>query len=267
MFAREAASKSVPYLPMYCFQEVIKVGYPNNDVNAGKPLRAALVNFLFQYKVSQQYPQEFSAYELSQSAQELNSELNPLIVAFNRDLNAALSQSRMFAQRGYPGIGWGGWAGHGTRFLNNGIITVRTVSGKETMVDTETQSVFDVTNPPSITDVINSVGQAESNIPKVLKTNLTANEAAVIIGALNSVQPTISQVGRDFKLDITPHSLSGASSAELDVNMTTGEPAAPTRYAGGKSSNDNISRIAKNNITPRFAWNRSSYSRSLPLPP
>ena len=34
-----------------------------------------------------------------------------------------------------------------------------------------------------------SVSDAEKNIPGVLKTNLTANEAAVLLGALNSVQP------------------------------------------------------------------------------
>ncbi len=266
MVAAQAAQDKViasesrgPYFPMYCFQEAIEVAFPPeagavnqySANNLGKPLRAALANFLFQYKMSQQFPQEFSAYELGQTAQELNSELNPLIVAFNRDVAAALVPIQEFAKCQLKGDGWGGWAGHGTRFLNNGIITVRTVSGKETVVDTETQSFFDVTNPPSITDVINSVGQAQSNVPNVLKTNLTANEAAVIIGALNSVQPTTSQVGRVFKLDITPHSLSGASSAELDVNITTGEPAAPTRYAGGKSSNDNISRISKNNINTK----------------
>jgi len=266
MVAAQAAQEKViaseggaRYFPMYCFQEAIEAAFPQeagaanlySANNLGKPLRAALVNFLFQYKMSQQFPQEFSAYELGQTAQELNSELNPLIVAFNRDVAAALVPIQEFAKCQLHGNGWGGWAGHGTRFLNNGIITVRTVSGKETIVDTETQSFFDVTNPPSITDVINSVGQAQSNVPNVLKTNLTANEAAVIIGALNSVQPTTSQVGRAFKLDITPHSLSGASSAELDVNITTGEPAAPTRYAGGKSSNDNISRISKNNINTK----------------
>lgn len=240
------------FFPMYCFAETIAAVYPNLDNNnLGKPLRAALVNFLFQYKMSQQYPEEFSSYELGQSAQELNSELNPLIVAFNRDLSAALRPIQERAKCDMKENGKFGWAGHGNQFVNNGIITVRTVSGKETVVDTETQSFFDVTEAPSITDVINSVGQAESNIPKVLKTNLTANEAAVIIGALNSVQPTTSQVSRAFKIDITPHSLSGASAAELDVNLTTGDSAPPTRYAGGKSSSDNLSRISKNNITTK----------------
>jgi hypothetical protein len=129
--------------------------------------------------------------------------------------------------------------------VNNGILTVRTVSGKETIVDTVTQNFFDATEPPSITELINSVGQAESNIPTVLKANVTADEAAVIVGALNSVKPAVAKVGREFKIDITPHSLSGASAAELDLKMTTGDQADPTRYSNGKSDPDNLSRVAQ----------------------
>lgn len=249
------SSKFAPRVfPMYCFREAVEIGFPvvPNDGYYGnsfaKPLRAALANFLYQYKTAQQYPHEFSGYELSQSAQELNSELNPLIVAFNRDLAAALQQIQTVARCKTVDNGKWGWEGHGTTFVDNGIITVRTVSGQDTIVDTQTQNSFDVTNPPSITDVISSVGQAESNIPKVLKTNLTANEAAVIIGALNSVKPTTSNIGREFKIDITPHSLSGASSAELNVSLLTGDVAPPTVYSGGKSDQENLSRISKSTV-------------------
>jgi hypothetical protein len=107
------------------------------------------------------------------------------------------------------------------------------------------QNFFDATNPPSITDVVSAVGAADSNIPKVLKTNLTANEAAVIIGALNSVKPSTSKVGREFKIDITPRSLIGASAAELDITMKTQETADPTLYTNGKSDSDNLSRMAQ----------------------
>ena len=231
--------------PMFCFREAVQAGFPTGDadITAAKPLRAAFANFLFQYKLSQQYPHEFSGYDLSQSAQELNAELNPLIVAFNRDLAAALAPLQQVANFDPKSNGWMGFSGHGTRFINNGIITVRTVSGKETVVDTVTQSFFDATNPPSITDVINSIGQAEKDTPAVLKANLTANQAAVIIGALNSVKPSTSKVGREFKIDVTPHSLSGASSAELDVSLNTSESAEPTLYSDGKSSSDNLSRV------------------------
>jgi hypothetical protein len=236
--------------PMNCFRATAKeiFGSDSNKPSLVGPLRAAVANFLFHYKMSEQYPHEFSAYDLSQSAQEFNSELNPLVVAFNRDLEAALRPLKNAADpRRHSSKGWLGFAAHDVNFVNNGILTVRTISGKETTVDTITQSFFDTANPPSIMDVINSIGAAESGVPKVLKANLTADEAAVIIGALNSVKEGQSKVGRQFKIDVTPQTLSGASAAELEINLTTQESADPTLYSNGKSEADNISRVARHN--------------------
>jgi hypothetical protein len=275
--AKEAVDRS--FMPLYCFDEEVQSAFPEGTGgdNAAKLLRSTLANFLFQYKMSQQYPHDFSPYLLNQSAQALNSQLNPLIVAFNRDLAAALRPLQDLADVRSCAChrcksdknGFWFWQGHDTRFVNNGIITIRTVSGKDTVVDTVTQNFFDATEPPSLTDLINSVGQAESNVPKVLKANLTANEAAVIIGALNSVKPATAQVGRQFKIEITPHSLSGASAAELDLQMVTGDQADPTRYSGGKSDPDNLSRIARQTTNTKVRlesiklFDISSFSASL----
>lgn len=243
-----AAQPRTFIFPMNCFRAAAELVFPTgpNTPSLVGPLRAALADFLFHYKMSQQYPHEFSPYQLSRSAQELNSELNPLVLAYNRDLSAALRPLKDVADpRNTKGNGWAGFSGHGSTFINNGILTVRTISGKETTVDAITQNFFDATNPPSVTDVINSIGAAESNTPAVLKANLSADEAAAIIGTLNSVKPSISRVGREFKIDITPRSLSGASAAELEINMTTQETADPTLYTNGKSDSDNLSRMAK----------------------
>jgi len=135
-------------------------------------------------------------------------------------------------------------------FLNNGEITVRGISGVESVVNTITQSYFDATKPPSITDLVNSVSGAEGKLPGVLKSNLTANEASIIIGALNSVKPAQAKIGREFDVDITPHTLAGASSAELDVKLTVQESADPTLFTPDKSE-DTISRVGKHNTTTK----------------
>jgi hypothetical protein len=237
--------------PLFCFGEELQSAIPANTGSVLPALRAALANFLFQYKMVVQYPHEFSPYDLSQSAQDLNSALNPFIQAFNRDLAAQLNTMQDMAKQSSKRNGWFGFSGHGTRFINNGIITVRTISGKETSVDTVTQNFFDATSAPSISDVLSSIGTAESNIPKVLKSNLTANEAAVIIGALNSVQPTTSKIGREFKITVTPHSLSGASAAQLDVSLDAHETAEPTLYSKDKNSSDQVSRVAQHTINTK----------------
>ena len=85
----------------------------------------------------------------------------------------------------------------------------------------------------------------------MLKTNLTANEAAVLMGALNSVQPAQAKIGRELKLDIIPHALAGASSAELEVKLTADESGSPTLFKADKQSEDNLSRVAKHDTNTR----------------
>jgi hypothetical protein len=144
------------------------------------------------------------------------------------------------------------WFGRGDEtFLNDGMIAVRGISGVESIVDTVTQSFFDATKPPNLTDLVKSVSDAEQNLPGVLKANLSANEAAVLIGALNSVKPAEAKIGRQLKLDITPHALAGASSAELDVKLTAEESGNPTFFTADKSTEDNLSRVATHDTTTK----------------
>jgi hypothetical protein len=219
-------------------------------------LRAAVADFLFNYKWAIQYPHDFIPYDLSQSAQELNSEFNPLVLAFNRDVSAFTVNLQAELQCKYEADisrhESGNWFKNGDNtFINDGILSVRGISGIESLVDTVTQSFFDATNPPSLTDLAKSISDAEKNVPGVLKTNLSADEAAVLLGALNSVQPAEAKIGRELKLDITPHSLAGASSAELEVKLTAQEVANPTRFTSDKSAEDALSRIAKHDVSTR----------------
>jgi len=68
---------------------------------------------------------------------------------------------------------------------------------------------------------------------------------------LNSVHPAEAKIGRELKLDITPHALAGASSAELEVKLTAEETGNPTRFTADKSAEDTLSRIAKHDVSTR----------------
>ncbi len=254
--AEQVIDERTETLQLQCFAEQTQRSF------AGDPdhhfatrvglLRAAIADFLFNYKMAQQYPHDFITYDLNQSAQELNAEFNPLILAFNRDVAAFTQhlQTEINCRRNELEVG--GWIGEDRNtFLNDGAITVRGISGVESIVDTLTQNFFDATQPPSITDLVKSVGDAEKNIPDVLKANLTSHEAAVIVGALNSVKPAEAKIGRQLKLDITPHALAGASSAELEVQLSNQESADPTRFTADGSKEDNLSRVARHNTTTR----------------
>ncbi len=131
---------------------------------------------------------------------------------------------------------------------------MHTVAGKETVVDTATQSYLDASSAPSLAQMMSSIAQAKSSVPGIMATNLSANAATTIAGALNAMQPTEAKVGRGFKIDLMPRSLPGASTAELDVTMTVEETAEPTIYSGGTavSSGDSFSRVAKHDTTTKM---------------
>jgi hypothetical protein len=247
------------HLQLNCFQEQAEKSFENDSSKQSSRvglLRAAIADFLFNYKWATQYPHSFVPYDLSQSAQELNAELNPLILAFNRDVAAFTQSLQTEMQCKYDSLprpfALTRWFTKGDEtFLNDGMIAVRGISGVNSVVDTVTQSFFDATKPPSLTDLLKSVSDAEQNIPGVLKTNLSANEAAVLIGALNSVKPAEAKIGRQLKLDITPHALAGASSAELDVKLTAEEAGSPTYFTADKSTEDTLSRVSTHDTTTK----------------
>lgn len=58
-------------------------------------------------------------------------------------------------------------------------------------------------------------------------------------------------MGRQFLIDITPRSLSGAASAELNVYLKTADVAPPARYSNSKSDEDNLSRIASQTVNTK----------------
>jgi len=264
------------HLQLNCFKRQSETSFgqdPGNQTTRVGLLRAAVADFLFDYKWATQYPHAFIPYDLSQSAQELNAELNPLILAFNRDVAAFTQAVQTEMQCKYNSIKNRSWFGRGDEtFINDGMIAVRGISGVESLVDTVTQTFFDATKPPSLTDLVQSVSDAEQHLPGILKTNLSANEAAVLLGALNSVKPAEAKIGRQLKLDVTPHALAGASSAELDVKITAEEAGSPTFFTADKKAEDNLSRVATHDTTTKVRvdslklFDVSSFSAMLQRP-
>jgi len=208
-------------------------------------LRSAVADFLYHWKTAKQFPHEFSAYDLDQSAQTLNTALAPLIDAFNRDIATYQTILRERFDACLP-------KSSGKGFLNGGIVTVRTVSGKETIVDTATQSYLDASEAPTLAQLANSISQAAGGtFPPGVKGDITTS---AILGAVNAMQPSEAKIGRGMKLDIMPRALAGATSAEIDVTLKVDETAEPALYTGGETSkvNDNTSRVAKHDTTTKI---------------
>jgi len=241
-------------------------------------MRAAVADFLFNYKMSQQYPHEFAAYDLSHSADALNNALSPLIDAFNRDLWSyqlfvradmqyrvqrlnSTTDERCCAKRLF-GL-------DKPSFFNDGLVTVRTISGQSTSVSTTSQSYLNSSAAPQLAALLSSL--SGSSAPATNSTSATTATTATttsspapasvgpfggygaLVAALANYQTTFAQIGRQLSFAATPRSLSTASSAEIAVTLNADESAGGPLYTGGGASDPsvNTSRVANHDTTTR----------------
>jgi len=238
--------------------EAKAVDYRNDRVGL---LRAAIADFLFNYKISQEYPKEFTPYNLQHSAQELNAELNPLVVSFNQDVAACSRHLSDRLEAGAPNqTSFAQLWRNQKSFLSDGIITVRGIGGDQSMVDTQTQNFFKVTQPKSLSDILNAVtgqgaGASSSTTAVMSALQAGALTPAAALSALAAITPTTmqAQIGRQLTFTVTPYTLPGASSAELAVSLIAGDSAPPALYQSGAATSltDPLSHIAKFNVSTR----------------
>jgi len=221
-------------------------------------LRAAVADFLFFYKSSQAYPHEFNPYDLTMSADAFDTAMNPLVEAFNRDLNAYQDYLRLWIDRA---ISEERLVSSRNDFFNGGTITVRSVSGYPSNVQTSSTSFLDASEAPTLSSLFNSVTGAKPSggtsssqaaaTPNVLN-NLSFNEAQVIAGALAAYQPQEMKVSRQLNLNFTPRSLIGANASQLTVTLKADEPAAPSYWpnnSGASAAEADSSYIAQHDTT------------------
>ena len=263
----DAATDKRPHPRIYltCFREAANK-YLTEPAEPGL-LRAAIADFLFNYKISQQYPHEFAPYDLSQSADGLNAALSPLIDAFNRDIVAFQAFMRADVQYQVERLN----NDHDQRccvkrlfgldkpsFFNDGLVTVRTISGQQAVVNTTSQSSLDASSAPTLSALLNSMntpgggsGSGASPLAGVLGSS--PNSVALLAGVLNAYQTTRVQIGRQLNLTVVPRSLSTASSAEISVVLNADETSGGPAFTGGPAGGaaPNTSRVANHDITTR----------------
>jgi hypothetical protein len=200
--------------------------------------RAAIADFLFHYKMSVEYPHDFVPYDLSHSADTLDSWFHPLLAAYNQDLAALLQALR-------------GWRSLTTKqFKSEGIVSVSVISGNPASVDAKTANSFESTTPFTIAEFLNQLKAAESSTPALLKNNLSAEEANAIVAAFNVQKPTNISIGRDLSLTATAFSLATGSAADLKVTMAAKDDGQPqqTFPSSGTKNDINPSRVASHTV-------------------
>jgi hypothetical protein len=255
--------------------------------------RAAIADFLFNYKMSQQYPHEFVPYDLTQSANTLNNALSPLIDAFSRDLwsyqmfvradmqyqveELNLRTDQRCCVKKLFGL-------DKPSFFNDGVVTVRTISGQPTSVSVTSQSFLNGSTAPELPALLNSLaslgapgggggGSSTTAAGTTTTTTTTTTSGGSggspgsgappatglfgIYGALPAVlanyQTSYAQIGRQLSFTATPRSLATASSAEIAVTLNADESAGGPLYTGPGATDPafNTSRVANHDTTTR----------------
>jgi hypothetical protein len=233
--------------------------------------RAAIADFLFNYKASQQYPHDFVPYDLTQSANNLNTALSPLIDAFNRDLWSyqIFVRADMQYQVENSNSRWDQrccakrlFGLDKPSFFNDGLVTVRTISGQPTSVNATSQSFLNASSAPELSALLSSLsgtsGSAASSAASTTGSGATSppvlgGNFGLIASALANYQTSFAQIGRQLSFTATPRTLATASSAEIAVTLNADESAGLPLYTG-PGANDpafNTSRVANHDTSTR----------------
>jgi hypothetical protein len=262
-----------PRVHLRCFQQKVDLLLSPAPTGTTRPrygaglLRAAIADFLFNYKMSQQYPHEFTAYDLTQSADALNKALSPLIDAFNRDLRTyqtfvradmqyrveqlnARTDGRCCVKRLF-GL-------DKPSFFNDGLVTVRTISGQPTIVNATSQSFLNASSAPQTSAILNSVAGANAFPAGTTTTTpaipvVSSPALGAVAAGLANYQNSYAQIGRSLAFSATPRSLNTASSAEIAVTLFADESAGGPLYTGPGQTDPtvNTSRVANHDTTSR----------------
>jgi hypothetical protein len=230
-------------------------------------LPASIADFLFNYKMSQQYPHEFVAYDLTTSAQAMNTALRPLVDAFLRDVTAyqVVLKRRLGLQiEDMNKHLTAGSVFDKARFFNNALVTVNTIANSEAITDTTVESYLEAANAPTLSGLAGALsgatgatGTSTTAATSALNQAVGAtrfNEEQLIAAGLTQFQSSRIHIGRELSVDVKPESLLGANSAELQVVLKADDEATSGLYSSGTTSGADaeVSRFGKNDTTTRI---------------
>ncbi len=222
--------------------------------------RAAILQFGLHYGRLIHQPENFSPYSLQHSAEILNSRLQATIEALNldvQDLFVAPTLDRIeqivrrFKEVDYAQVGK---------------TSVASLSGVATAVTSKSVSAFDVTPPLRLTELLQKAGslstELEKFIPEVTKPGaaepttrlagtLPVSQLAGLIGAFGEERSVWRELAAGVSLTITPDVLRDMTSAELEIDLKTGDPQAGSREEGVRP----LSRVSQHDVKTKVYVN------------
>ena len=217
-----------------------------NAVRSGALIaRKALVEFGLHYGRLIHEPRLFSAYSLQQSAELLNSRLQEATDALNADMQdlfvePTLENIRIIFRK-FKDV----------EYAQVGKTTVASLSGIATAVTSKSVNAFDVTPPLRLSELLDKADKlsksASTFVPKPADNLVGAMPLAQVIGliaAFGEERSVWRELTAGVSLNITPNVLRNMTSAELAVELKTGDPQAGSREQGVRP----LSRVSQHDV-------------------
>lgn len=210
---------------------------------ASRTGQAALLDFALHYGQLVHEPSSFSAYSLQRSAETLNSRLQETTDALNSDMQMLFVEptlERIRAKvRKFKDV----------EYAQVGKTSVSSLSGIATEVTSYSVNAFDVTPPLRLSELLDkatklSNGVAPFDPAKNVVGALPLSQVIGLIGAFGEERSVWRELKAGVSVTITPNVLRNMTSAELAVNLKTGDPQAGTREQGVRP----LSRVSQHDV-------------------
>ncbi|MBN4006707.1 hypothetical protein [Nostoc sp. LPT] len=205
--------------------------------------RATLLDFALQYAHFIDEPDQFSPYDLQQSADVFNNRLQDTVDALNQDIEdffviPTLRKIQDIVSE-FKDV----------EYAQVGRTNVSSLSGIETKVSSDSISAFDVTPPLKLSDLLTNAQQLTGQVNN-FKPSVGSLPVAQVIGLVAALQQQ-NAVFRELKtgvsLTVTPNVLRNMNSAELNIDLIIVDPLATGTEQN--RSQEPLSRIGKQEVT------------------
>ena len=187
--------------------------------------RLAVLNFALEYGRLIHQPQSFDPYYLQHSSEALNTRLQNATDALNFDMQdlfvePTLDRIREIVRK-FKDV----------EYAQVGKTTVASLSGVPAVVASRSVNAFDVTPPLTLSELLTKAKTLSDSvnpfIPKPADNVVGAMPLAQVIGlvgALGEDRSVWRELAAGISLNITPNVLRNMTSAELKVDLKTGDP-------------------------------------------
>ncbi|HVF45658.1 MAG TPA: hypothetical protein VM936_21710 [Pyrinomonadaceae bacterium] len=209
--------------------------------------RVALLEFALYYGRLIHQPQSVDPYRLQQSADALNTRLQYATDAINADMQdlfvAPTLERIQVIVRGFKDV----------EYAQVGKVSVASLSGIPTVVTSKSVNTFDVTPPLRLSELLTKAKTLSDGVAPFVP-----NPAENVVGAmpLSQVIGLVAALGEDravwrelnsgVSVTVTPNVLRNMNSAELKVDLKTGDPVSSGTTQQGVPP---LSRVSQHDVT------------------